>query len=556
MNNIATLARMQLKEKLLFQKSGFKIKAISSALLTVITTLIKFVFSSVVCWGLYTVAMVFSIFGTMTHVPDTFMSFLFTVLLALSVISCTARLTKALYFSRDNVILLTLPATPTQVFLSKIAVFFIFELKKSAAFLIPVFIGYFLAHGHSIGFYPWLIVCFILISVLTVALGAFLSIPVAFVANFFRQRKYLQIIATVLAVVAVIVGLFYFVSVIPGKLDLRVGWHSLGLEIQALLNAFAESYSLFYDLTRMIIGESVVTEFSMTYAFPVDVMLLRFGVLLLASMALFVLCIVVVNPIFYSMSSKPFEYLKSSVKPKKNIVRGSGFAAIYTEFLKSVKDSSRTASNIMIAVSIPVLAFVSNLIFSAMPTTDFGNKLIFACNLLLILLVSLNSSSYAASIFSRDGRSAYLIKIQPKSPTLLLIAKLLPTTIFCIFSFILTGILLVSFSKLVITDVIFLMLGVAFVYLAHLFYSAELDLINPHTEIYAAVGEYESDPNEIKSSSAAFILSFLVAALLFLLLFKEDIGSVCLKFAGVALLACVYRAYLFVSNIKLYYKEK
>lgn len=556
MNNIATLAKMQLKEKLVSQKAGLRTGAISGTVITVLSTIIKFVLSSLICFVLYTAAKVFSVFGTMAYVPDTFVVFLFAILLTLSVSSCTARLTKALYFSRDNVILITLPATPTQVFLSKIAVFFIFELKKNSSFLIPVFVGYFLAHGHSFVFYPWLIVCFVFISILTIAIGAFLSIPAAILTNFFRQRKYLQIIATALAVIAAIVALFFFVSVIPGELDLRVGWHTLGLKIQNYLKSFAESFSLIYDLTRMIIGEIAIGELSITVDFPVDVMLLRFGVLLITSAALFILSILVVKPMFYSMASKPFEYLKSTVKPKSNKVRGSGFTAVYTEFLKSFKDSSRTASNIAIAVSIPILAFVSNLIFSAMPTTDFGNKLIFACNILLILLVSLNSSSYAASIFSRDGRSAYLIKIQPKDPTLLLVAKLLPTTAFCFFSFILTGTLLVSFSKLVVTDVVFLMLGVTFVYLAHLFYSAELDILNPHTEIYAAVGEYESDPNEIKSSSFAFILSFVVAALLFLLLFKEDIGSVCIKFAAVALLAFAYRAYLFVSNIKLFYKEK
>ncbi len=555
MNNIATLAKMQLKEKLVSQKAGARTKAVSGTLLTVLTTLLKFVLSSAICFGLYTVAMVFSVFGTMAYVPDTFMTFLFTVLLMLSIASCTVRLTKALYFSRDNVILLTLPATPTQVFLSKIVVFFIFELKKNASFIIPVFVGYFLAHGHSFGFYPWLIICFIFISVFTIAVASLLSIPAAIITNFVRQRKSLQILITALSVIAVVVGLFLFVSVIPGELDLRVGWHTLGLQIQEFLMLFAEKISVIHDLTRMMIGEIIIGELSVTAVFPADVMLLRFGALLITSLALFMLSILVVKPIFYSMASKPFEYLKSLVKPKTNIVRSSKFTAIHSEFLKSAKDSARTATNIAIAVSIPMLSFVSNLIFSAMPTTEFGNKLIFACNLLLILLISLNSNSYAASIFSRDGRSAYLIKIQPKDPTLLLVAKLMPTTVFCFFSFVLTGTLLVSFSKLIITDVVFLMLGITFVYLAHLLYSAELDILNPHTEIYAAVGEYESDPNEIKSTSCAFVISFFTAALLFLLLFKEDIGYVCVKFAGVALLAFVYRAYLFISNIKLFYKE-
>ena len=105
-------------------------------------------------------------------------------------------------------------------------------------------------------------------------------------------------------------------------------------------------------------------------------------------------------------------------------------------------------------------------------------------------------------------------------------------------------------------DTLAMIIGTFFVYLAHLLHSAELDIINPHTEIYAAVGEYENDPNEIKSSSLAFTLSFVIAAFMLLLLFKESILRVCIKFAIVALLAFSYKLFLFFTNIKLYYKEK
>lgn len=192
-----------------------------------------------------------------------------------------------------------------------------------------------------------------------------------------------------------------------------------------------------------------------------------------------------------------------------------------------------------------------------MPTTQFGDTLIIACNILIILLISLNSSSYAASVFSKDGRSAYLIKVQPKDPTPLLIAKILPTAFFCIISFITTAACLISFSNFAAVDVIFMMLGIFFVYGAHLLYSAELDILNPHTEIYAAIGDYENDPNEIKSSSAAFLISFFIAAAtVLLILVDEPIGAVCIKLMVVGLLAFVYRTYLFLTNIKLFYKEK
>ncbi len=557
MNTLITLVKMQLKEKLNFRELNLNGKAISHTVTNVLFTVLKFIFATLMCSAVFLWVGILPMFSFSTAIPDTFMAFLFSLMLLLSVFSCTVRLTKAMYFSRDNTVLLTLPCTPTQVYLSKIIVFFLFELKKNVSFLVPMFVGYFITQGHEFIFYPWLILCFFFVSLLTVAIGAFLSIPAMWIATIFRQRKSLQAIATVLLLAVATVALFYAMSLIPENesLDLRTGWTSIRLKVDELLSAFAVNFSLLYDLCRLITGEFVDTGAGM-FIFPIATMLVRLAFLILAAAATICLGVLVVNPIFYTMASKPFEYLKAAVAPRKNRVRGSVCAPIYTEMVKSFKDSTRTAVNVGLFLSTPTLVFFLNKLFAAMPTNDFGDKMIISFNILIILLVSLNANSYAASIFSRDGRSAYLIKVQPKNPTALLLAKLLPTAIFCVGSFVATSCVLLTSSNLALTDVLFLMLGVLFIYLAHLLYSAELDIINPHTEVYAAIGEYENDPNELKSSSLAFLLSFLIAGATILLLFEESIASVCPKLAIVGLLAFAYRAYLFFTNIKLYYKEK
>lgn len=552
MNTISTLVKMQLNEKLgKRNKTGNPTLRVLS---TALSTTLKFAFATTACWLLFTFANVYTLFAS-SVVPNTFIAFLFCVLFSISVFSCTVRLTKAIYFSKDNVILLTLPCTPTQVFLSKLIVFFIYELKKSLMFFIPIFIGYFIAHGHPILFYPWVFICFVFISVLTVAMGAFLSIPAMWIANIFRQRKILQAIVIISGFTLAVLALFFIISSIPQELDLRKGWKEFRVVLLNFFNAFAESCPAFYHLTRMLTGEIIYTDFSILFDFPILATLIRFAVLLASSLVLILLSIIIVNPLFYSMASKPFEYLKAKVKPKRNKARRSSLAAVHVEFLKTIKDSSKLAYNVGLMVATPVLIFVLNTVFAAMPTDEFGNKLIVASNILIILLVSLNANSYAASIFSRDGRSAYLIKVQPKNPTSLLAAKLFPTTIFCTFSFVLTAISMIFFSGYEFIDTFALIFGAFCIYIAHLLYSAELDIIHPHTEIYAAVGEYENDPNELKSSSMAFTTSFLIALLILLLLFKESIAAVCIKFAIVGLLALVYRAFLFFTNIKLYYKE-
>ena len=85
-------------------------------------------------------------------------------------------------------------------------------------------------------------------------------------------------------------------------------------------------------------------------------------------------------------------------------------------------------------------------------------------------------------------------------------------------------------------------------------YSAGLDIINPHTEIYAAMGEYENDPNEIKSTAYAFATSFLATGAVLLLLITND-TALYFKLFLVGLALFLLKARRFLSNIKLYYKD-
>ncbi len=556
MKNLITLIKMQLKEKLNTARFQFSAKKIITSALTWIVYILKFVLATALCAiGLITAA-AFPIFDDFGGVPDTFMSFLLSVMLLVSVCSCTARLTAAMYFSKDNAVLLTLPASPMQVYLSKLIIFFIFELKKNFSFLVPLFAAYFIVCGHSFIFYPWLLMVFVVLSLFTVSLAALLSIPTMWFITVFRQNKLLQTIAIILAVIGAAAALFGVLSIIPDNLDLRTGWDALSSDINAALDGFAESFSPLYSLALLIVGEPVLQNGIYVTALPPLATLGRFFTLLLFTALFFGAGLLIVRPFFYTMASKPFEYLKRAVNPKKNLALNSKISPVYNEFLKTFKDSTRLFTNIGIMIAMPSLTYLLNRLFSAMNTNETGDSMIIAFNLLIILLISLNASSYAASIYSRDGRAAYLIKAQPKNPTSLLVAKLVPTTAFCIVSFISTFIVLLETTNLEFHETVFLMLGIIFIYLAHLFYSAELDILKPHTEIYAAMGEYENDPNEIKSTSAAFALSFLVAGVTLLFLISLKDGLLYFKLFFVGLLAFLYRAYHFFSGIRLFYKER
>lgn len=551
MKNLFTLVKMQLKEKLNIKKIKMDGKNFFNIAVSILGEMLKFAIITALCGVVIFAVQILNLFSLTGIVPASVMSILFSIMLVLSVFSCTVGLTKAMYFSRDNAILLTLPCKPIQVYLSKLIIFAIFEFKKSFSFVVPLFVAYFITHGYEWYFYPWLILCYVFISLLTVSIGALLSVPTMWIMNVFRQHRYLQVSMIVVSVAAAIFALFYAISLIPPHIDLRASWSSIFWNIQNFLKYYTTEFSGPYNLTLMIVGEYK----NMALTLPIGIALLKLSILIGISIVCFVVGILVVQPLFYKMASKPFEYLKKQVAAKKNKSFNPKVTGFINEFLKVFKDSSRMFFNVAVMISIPILIYFLNKVFFAMNTKDTGDYMVIAFNVLIILLIALNANAYAASIFSRDGRSAYLIKVQPTNPALLLVSKLLPNTLFCIISFAITFVILLVSTILGITDSLLLIFAIFFIYLAHLMYCAQTDIMNPQTEIYATMGEHENNPNENKATISAFIISFLVCVATLLLL-AEGSGNVFTKLFFIGLGACIYETWLFFSKIKLYYKEK
>ncbi|MBR4836251.1 MAG: hypothetical protein IKU99_04485 [Clostridia bacterium] len=563
MENLITLVKMQLKEKLNL-KSLEREKISAFKLLTdIVFAIIKFAVITGVFVVLLFLINYLGVFNVVQRTPTPVMSIAFGVLFITSVFSCTAGLTKAIYFSRDNAILLTLPCKPVQVFLSKLIIFFAFELKRNFNFMVPLFVAFYILHGYSVGAYIWLLVCFVFISLLTVVIGSLLSIPAMWISNIFRQHRSLQIGSLVALVGAVTFLLFFAVSRIPKNLDLLSEWPFITMDIQNFLSkVYPVKFEAFFDMTAMFLGEGLLY-----VTFPIGATISKFGILLGLIALLFALVMIIVLPLFYKMASSPFEYLKKAVKAKQNKVHNSNITTFFTEMIGAIKNPARMFSNIGIFISLPLLTFLLNRLFFAMNTDEMGDNMVIAFNAMIILLIALNSNVTASSVYSRDGRAAYLIKTQPTKPDAILFSKLLPDAVFCLAGLIATTVILLTSSNIGVINSIVLMLGIIFIFFSHLLYCGELDLLNPQHEIYATVGASDNNPNETKATLFAFIISFLTSGVIFLLLLDKtdaissiNMGSIALdtvylKLFLVGLGCMIFRIFRFFSTVKLYYKE-
>ncbi len=549
LGGLDALVMLQLKDKIDFsflkskKKTLFKI-IYSILLFVIVTASVYVIFSLVVGLGL------FSFLKTLNF---RVLLVLMTILLLLSFMSCLANVTKTLYFSKDNPVLLTMPVSNGKVFFSKLIVCYIYELIRNASYILPFLIAYGLCMGLPLFYYVWSVLSIIFITILTITLSGLLSIPAMLVTQIIKKNKIIELFLAVVCLGILGVLVVGAISLIPTDIDLVRDWGKIYWNIQDFLKDFAGSFVVFDYFTQLITGMSynaiIFNPFTINNlkTLGVCVGIIGFciaGVVLLS------------KPLFLKMVSSPFEYKKNENKiNKKNHKHNQLSSATIQQSKQELRTPSLIYSVLLVAVLTPIAVLLQNKMIGAMDTKILGDYMGIAFNVLIILLMTLSSNIIISSIFSSEGNSAYINKIVPAPFGVPLTGKLVLNAGICIVSIIASTIIINIFANIGVIQTIMLTISIICVYLGHLYWSAELDVMNPQNQQYQTTGKTQKNPNERKSTILAFSIAFVVAFISFFLL-KEDVRVVFIKLLFLSLVFCAIRVYLFYTKVKLYYKEK
>lgn len=546
---IRPLVLMQLKNKidLSFLKSKKKtlFKFVYSILLFVaLTAIIYLVYSIVVGLGLFSFLKILNFRVLLVIV---------TALLLITFVSCLVNVTKTLYFSKDNQVLLTIPVTATQLFNSKLIVIFLYELNKNITYIWPFLIAYGLVMKLSFWFYLWTLLALIILTVLFVAICALLSIPAMYLAILFKKHRVLDITLSVLMLGGLVYLVILGISLIPTDIDLVRDWGKIYWQIQDGLAWFATAFAGFDYLLQFMTGMAYNT---FVFMLGTHNNLFTFLTIIALIFVCLALTYLLVQKTFLSMASNPFEYKKVVVKRQYKNKKHKAFpSSVKHEDKQIIRTPSILYETIAIAILTPIAVFFENQIIAAMDTRILGKYMLIAFNILIMLLMTLSSNISLASLYSREGSSAYLNKINPTKYFVPLTGKLVFYAVVMMLSLVLSCVVVSIYAGLSVGNAIMLTLATLFVYLSHLCWSVELDIMNPQNEQYQTSGEHPKNPNETKSTIIAFVTAFLFAFIAYFLL-DENINVVFVKLLFIGLAYLIIRAYLLFTRISLYYKEK
>ena len=360
-------------------------------------------------------------------------------------------------------------------------------------------------------------------------------------------------------------GLIAFVVYVIGLLPEEINFIKTGLPRQAIVN-FTQSISDACPpiawITKLLVGEPYAPTQNESGIYTVYPLLITkqslpvFAGLVGSFIVLLALCFLLSKPLFYKMASKPFEFKKKMrIQEKENNKTPVLLSAIKKEWLVALRDNSFLVLIAQLIVIMPLAIALLNSIYNAMEKDTFGVQMTIAFNFVIIALLSLSANVSLASAYSRDGFSSYLNKVQPSTYGALLFSKLTVNIPIGFIGITLTTIVYSFFVKAGSVNLFLFALSEYALFIAHLFWSGELDIMNPQYAQYATFSEQSNNPNENKSSLLVFLISFLVAIIV-LLLSTESMKWVWVKVAIGSVLFAAFRVYVYFLKIKVYYKEK
>lgn len=544
---LKTLVCMQLRDKLDLSFA----KSIRSLIIKIALAVLKLVVITALFFGLFYFSNLLSVFSFSGVLPDTVVNLLFTAIQLMSIVTCTVGLTQALYLTQDNKVLLTLPVKSSDVFFSKLLLYYIFELKKNLTLTLPIFIAYGIVCNAVWYYYFWMLVCFVFVSLLPVAIGAALSIPSLYIAAFVKNYRWLQAVLATIAATGITLLLFWIVGQLPENIDLVGQWGSISASIQKFLKDVASVFRPYYLLTLMIVGGSLRIS---SQLFGGDTFV-SLGVLVGVLAVLLTFSYFVVKPLFLKMASKEFEFGTAKRKNAKNICHTVA-ASAFDEAAKINLRSSRYLLGMVVQLVLPALmVYFQSRLYAAMNTSYSGAIMTQCFSVLIIAVAAVSFNNRYASVYSREGNARNILKTRPINPIFTLLSRIYIRAAVATVSVIAAAIVYSVESGLSAINCILTSFMLVALVLAHLLWAAESDLMNSQAEQYDTVGLEFDNPNERKAGVTGFLCAVILVGAMYLFT-DRGVTTSLIKCSVIAAAFLAARFYLFTTRAKLYFIEK
>ena len=430
-------------------------------------------------------------------------------------------------------------------------VYYVYEIKKTFNFVIPIFFAYGFLSGFSLVYYPWMIVMLVIFASIPVLIGGLLSIPTNYIIRFFNKYPIIKIIMLCLVLGLFVVGVWYIIGSIPADINLIRSWTTISIKIREILSWFSTAFYPFYAFVIFLCGKYIDFKSVLFTEYSWIVLLVMIGAIVVLTLFNYLLS----RPFYLKMASKQFEFNKKSVKRFKHNHKYEGFiSSCLYESKRAVRNTYIFSSTVLTLIVAPVAILLLNRIYAAINTRLMGDYLITGFNVLVIMLFMLANNINVSSVYSRDGDALPLNKVKPATAYKVLLPKLAFNVLSSVVTLIITSVIFINYSRFTTIENVYMFFMMLFVTLGHIVWSADLDFIHPSTDLFKTEGASAISKSEIKSTILAFAISLITFGLVIFFLFEGG-KNIMLKLMIFGALFFILRTWLFLYKAKVLYRE-
>lgn len=530
MNQILKLFKIQFDEKFDILKTGNKKKMIGA----IIKYLLLIVGLTV---GFYTVFLKFVLLGFKTKAD-----LISIVLLATQVISllfAIGHTIKILFQNKDNELLMSMPVSPNQVFVSKIILSYVQEVIVNSFFILPLLLSIGFLGGEASGFgiyyYLSMPITIAVLPLLPLSIALLLSIPVLYVLKFFKKHF---IVATGVLLAFVIAMILLYVNLLAGITE---GFNIASKQIEtvkSINSAIANFGKHNYLYLWFANGIMHISKIYWVLLF------------LMLSSLIFIVAFYVIKPFYFKLAMGNLEssgalYKEGTFKTTNNFK-----SLLKIEFLNVFRSPGNIFDYFLFVILMPFVVVVYDNLLLGMVVNQTGVQMINGAHVLIVAVFATLSNIYSASALSREGANFYIIKTSPVNYYTQSFAKLTFNAIFSVSAIIITGIATCFYLDVGVA--IFTTLICIFLSLGHMFYSFDIDLKKPTLDWYDSGDIAKINKNTTKSIIAGIAIA-LLAGLFIIILASTKLGI--WSFALLLILSIIFCAYkLYILILRIFYQ--
>ena len=543
---VTTLVIMQLKDKwnlsfknnkkaAIFKLSGYLI------LFAVITALAYFI--------MYFIGSYLHIFIGY-RIPLNAMIPIIGVLTLFEGVSILIGMTRALFFAKDNVVLITLPVKSNQLFLSKIIVYYVDAIKKSLTLFLPVLIGFGIIYKYSVGFYFLVLFLDLFYMGVVVLFCGLLAIPTCYILRFIDKYRVVKVFLTLALAGAFVYLSILFIGILPKNLNLMEEYDNFSKSMNNFLYNFSQTFTVLRSITRMFLGYSTGTSTSYATSYTV------FGLLIMIGL-------IVVLVLGNAFLSKPF-YTKMiatsniSRKPTqhhhKNHRAWKWFSVLKYEALRILRNEKMIIATLICVVVMPIITILANRIYTSINTRPTGGYYIYVFNFIFILIVCCSHNTSASYAYSKDGPSWTVNKTMPVNPRLSLMLRLVYNILSSLLIIIPASILFYGNFKAQLYSLPIFIITLFILSTFHVILSASYDYSHSKNKDKADIGSEIVSTHEMVSLGYGFgiVVGFLLGMILFNITGTVDPHK---RFLILSIVLLVFETWFFLRKIHLTYQE-